>query len=72
MDWMTTDVGLLESDVKQIRQHLGWLIDDLRIHRAGLGDEAASLEEIAADVADCLARLGHLDSVLRRVRETVK
>lgn len=71
LTWLSTDLHLLETDAHQLRLHLGWLVEDLRAHRGGLGDQAEALEGLSAETAGCLARVAHLDEVLTRLRGAV-
>ena len=71
LTWLSTDLHLLETDAHQLRLHLGWLAEDLRAHREQLGGQAAAVECLVAEAADCLARLAHLDEMLTRLRSAV-
>lgn len=70
-DWLACDLNLVEGDADLLRRHLTWLVEDLR-GRAPLPDgQATDLAAMADQVAECLARLAHLDALLRSVRRAV-
>lgn len=71
MSWLTTDLNLLATDTEQLRLHLGWLVEDLAAHRANLNGQAHAVDELAAQLTDCLGRLDHLAAVMGQVRAVV-
>jgi hypothetical protein len=68
MDWLTGDLSLLESDLQTLRQHLGWLADDLARQGDELGTPGATLADLLVEAGDCLARFAALDAQLAQAR----
>jgi hypothetical protein len=66
--WLSIDLNLLESDVQQLRLHLGWLLEDLRAHQSDLGRRAETPISLTDETELSLAGLVGLDDLLARLR----
>jgi DNA invertase Pin-like site-specific DNA recombinase len=63
---------MLETDAEQLRRHIGWLLEDLRIHSTSLNGQAATIDVLADELAGYLAHCERFDALLRQVREATE
>jgi hypothetical protein len=72
MSWLTSDVHMAETDAQQLRLHLGWLLEDLRARSQQPNERAEAVATLMAQLDDHLARLGHLETLLVAVQQSVE